>query len=426
MPIDISPIIAGNANIYYADSEMFEPDLQRAFRKAVAASLDNILVSAELTRAATGSTIWATGDDSAGIDGTGTADITIDGVVSSTVDDTVAPTTTQFTLDDSTGFVVGMDITVNGETREISVVAGTGRITITSALSAAPADGDVVTGTNSARNIDIGEFIWKSWEDEPLTLERASASTFSLATAAAAGGQLNGKSLYLQREGNTIEIAISAATASADTLVWGRPTDDDDAALLGFILNGANTDDKIKVRIADSEGVEGVEGQNSLWTELGKNLVMETGTNVALAQTTTDLRVLSETLPIEQFTTQEAFTATATLYDVSVEALAYLQNRQPVRKVATVTDDSAGYRTAELERGPRPTKSALIIRMESTPYLETGGESQWWFPRCTITSNTAFPISKTATAVPVTFTILRSNLYDKALKFTAQEGTFSI
>ena len=257
-----------------------------------------------------------------------------------------------------------------------------------------------------------------------MTLARTGAGSYS--TEAAASGSLNGKSLYFQRDGNTVELPISDADASDAELVWPNPEDADDRAILGFILNGANTDDKIKVRIADEGGTEGVTGSNAAWTELGKNLVMETGFSLQLGQTTTDLRVLSETLPIEQFTTQEAFTVNATVYDVSVETMAFLQNRRPVTKVAPVADDSAGYRTAELERGPRPTKSALVIRMESTPYLETGGQSQWWIPRCTITSNTAFPISKTATAVPVSFTILRSNLYEKALKFTAQEGTFSI
>ena len=427
MTIDISPIIAGNANLFYADSEMFEPDLQREFMKAVTARVENTLVAAELTRQAKGSTIWESGDDATGIDGSGNSDTLIDGMVSSDVLATATPTATQFTVTNGdTLFASGMTITVNGEERTISGVAGTDRITVGTALSAAPSVGDIVTGINPARNIDIGSIKYESWQDNPLTITRTAASTFSFITAADVDGQLNGKSLYLQRDGNTVELPFLVAIKTTTALIWPRPLDNDDNAILGFVLGGANTDDKIKIRIADSEGTEGIAGQNSFWTELGKNLVMETGTSATLNQTTTDLRVLSETLPIEQFTTQEMFTASATLYDVSVEALAYLQNRQSVRKVPVVAGNSAGYRTAELERGPRPVKSALVIRMESTPYLETGGESQWWFPRCTITSNTAFPISKTATAIPVTFTVLRSNLYDKALKFTAQEGAFSI
>ena len=352
MTIDISPIIAGNANLYYANSEESEPALQREFIKAITANFQNSIVAAEVTRVAKGSVIWDTTATPTGITGSGVADLDV-----------------------------------------------------TSTLA-------------------ISEIKFEGWQDNPLTITGTGGGSFI--TEAAASGDLFNKALYLQRDGKTVSLPVEDATAAATTLIWPQPTDSDERAILGFILNGANTGDKIKVRFADTDGTEGITGSNANWTELGKNLVMETGFSLQLAQTTTDLRVLSETLPIEQFTTQEAFTVNATIYDVSVETMAFLQNRRPVTKVAAVQDVSAGYRTAELERGPRPTKSALVIRMESTPYLETGGQSQWWIPRCTITSNTAFPISKTATAVPVSFTILRSNLYEKAIKFTAQDGTFSI
>ena len=42
MPIDISPIIAGNANLFYANSEEPEPALQREFTKAITASLQTV------------------------------------------------------------------------------------------------------------------------------------------------------------------------------------------------------------------------------------------------------------------------------------------------------------------------------------------------------------------------------------------------
>ena len=283
-------------------------------------------------------------------------------------------------------------------------------------------DGTGSADLNVAANIAISQIQFESWKDNPLIITRSGAG--SLATSANSG-DLNGKALYLQRANETVELPVADAAAAAGTLTWPHPTDADQRALLGFVLGAANTNDKIKFRFADTGGTEGVTGQNANWSELGRNLVQETGFSLQLGQTNDYLRVLSETLPIEQFTTQEMFTVNANVYDVSVETMAFLQNRRPVTKVAA-TDTRAGHRTAELERGPRPTKNALVIRMESTPYLETGGESQWWIPRCTITSNTAFPISKTATVVPVSFTILRSNLYAKAIKFTAQDGTFSV
>ena len=210
-----------------------------------------------------------------------------------------------------------------------------------------------------------------------------------------------------------------------DSIMWEWPDDDDERRILGFVMD-LKEDDKLTFRFADEGGTGGVDGSHTNWTELGSNLVMETGVNVALNQTNDFLRVLSDQLPVEQFTTQENFIISATIYDVSAEALAYIQNRKSVTTEAMAADDRPGSRVVDLERGPRPEKSALAIRMESTPYLETGGESQWWFPRVTITSNTTFPITKTATQIPVQFTVLRSNLYDIAVRFRCQEGEFSI
>ena len=115
MPIDISPIIAGNAQLYYSDSEMFEPDLVRAFRKAVNANFTDTIVQAELTRSATGSTIWAAGGTAVGIDGTGAADTVITAAETSAVVSSPSPTTTQFsvTAGDGSKFAVGDQISIS-------------------------------------------------------------------------------------------------------------------------------------------------------------------------------------------------------------------------------------------------------------------------------------------------------------------------
>ena len=290
--------------------------------------------------------------------------------------------------------------------------------------NAAGGSGTVDLSISSSPALSIGKLEWKPWQSSPLVITRA-GSTGSFTTQAAASGALNGKSLYLTANNETVELPVSDATTTASTIMWGWPDDEDDRRLLGFILDLA-VGDHLDIRIDNPGRIGGVDGSHARWTELGSNLVMETGVNVALNQTNDFLRVLSDQLPVEQFTTQENFTVSATIYDVSPEALAFLQNRKPVTTEAAVAGDRPGSRVADLERGPRPEKASLAIRMDSTPFLEVGGESQWWFPRVTITSNTTFPIQKTASQVPVQFTVLRSNLYEAAVRFRCQEGEFTV
>ena len=273
--------------------------------------------------------------------------------------------------------------------------------------------GVAIPGETLVAGAAITEIEWKPWETNPLSITGTDLPV--------AG------SLYLTANDETVELSLTAtgATVAATGYSLPYPDDDDDARILGFVMDLA-VGEHLAVRIAPAGGTGGVDGSHANWTELGSNLIMETGVNVALNQTNDFLRVLSDQLPVEQFTTQENFTVSATIYDVSPEALAFLQNRKPVTTEAAVAGDRPGSRVADLERGPRPEKASLAIRMDSTPFLEVGGESQWWFPRVTITSNTTFPIQKTASQVPVQFTVLRSNLYEAAVRFRCQEGEFTI
>ena len=214
MALDINPIIAGNARFYYADSEEAEPILQRPFRKAEAADFNNVVASGILTRGDDGSTIWsaADGNTNTGLDGTDSADTIIDGQDSSEVVGSPTPTTTTFsvTAGDGSKFTANDEVIINGETRVIQSVS-TDAITLSTALSAAPAAGDEVLVVDISAAVRVVSLEWKPWQDIPLILSGDSGDGGSFTTEAAASGAINGDSLYLTAQGETVELPVSDA-----------------------------------------------------------------------------------------------------------------------------------------------------------------------------------------------------------------------
>lgn len=131
----------------------------------------------------------------------------------------------------------------------------------------------------------------------------------------------------------------------------------------------------------------------------------EDGVIITPENTIEEFFVLGSTAPQKAHRSQERFSVTVTLHDMTAEEFAIAMNS------ATVTDTAAGSGTAgvrdiDLLRGANVTELALLIRVDSGPYI-VSSKSQFWLPRAYVSEVNEMTYEKGA---PVGYEIMFSAL----------------
>ena len=301
-------------------------------------------------------------------------------------------------------------------------------------VGAVAADIEIDDSSDGATTpLTISDITWDpSGYSSPLQIEAtlpSSSTTGGFGKETETNGALIGKSVYFQHNGDTAEIPIVLQTAGglvstatfygADLLTrldFYIPNTNEWAAVRK-VLDGIQAGDPYTFRIADSGGVEGVEGSNPGWNLLGDSLISEDGIVVSFQQTLEPQRILAETLPVAYYRTAEEFTINATLLDYTVDTQAFLMNQRSVTSVAASVN-RVGHKTTTLERGPTVDYNSLLVRMPS-PYM-VDGLAQLYFPKMAVMSNIEYTLAKTPSGYPVEFGIVRDETLGFAARFTAQ------
>ena len=114
---------------------------------------------------------------------------------------------------------------------------------------------------------------------------------------------------------------------------------------------------------------------------------------------------LGSPAPQQAFRTQERFTVSFSLADLTAEHLAKVFNDASVTDTAPGSG-TAGVRDFDLLRGATVTEYALLIRAGVSPYIASA-KMQFWLPRCYVESMGALTAEKgTPMMTEVTFAAL--------------------
>lgn len=119
------------------------------------------------------------------------------------------------------------------------------------------------------------------------------------------------------------------------------------------------------------------------WTLLGTNgdeSYGEDGVTVTPSRNYEHQMVLGSTAPKKAFLTEQGFTVSVPLADMTAEALARVMNGATVTDTAEVSGTSAGHRSFDLMMDTEVSEIAILVRGKS-PYADNMN-AQHWIPRC--------------------------------------------